>query len=223
MPIERLQAFYQKYYQPDNAMLVVAGKFDEPKALELIAGALRRRRPPDAHAAAHLHRGAHPGRRALGHAAPRGRRRASLVAVYHVPAGAHPDFAAIDVLAEHARRHAVRPALQGPGRDQEGRLAPMPTTCSLQDPGVLVFGAQIRDGQSVDAARERAPRRRWRTSGRTPFTDGGGRTRAKTSLLKQMRADRCNDSRALGHASCPSGRQRRLAAASSCTATASRP
>ena len=27
VPIERLQAFYRKYYQPDNAMLVVAGKF----------------------------------------------------------------------------------------------------------------------------------------------------------------------------------------------------
>ncbi|MCZ8353926.1 MAG: pitrilysin family protein [Cyclobacteriaceae bacterium] len=34
--IERLQAFYKKYYQPDNAVLIVAGKFDEPKTLELI-------------------------------------------------------------------------------------------------------------------------------------------------------------------------------------------
>src|SRR5690606_29149226 len=29
VPIERLRAFYRKYYQPDNAILVVAGKFDE--------------------------------------------------------------------------------------------------------------------------------------------------------------------------------------------------
>ena len=36
VPIERLQAFYRKYYQPDNAMLVIAGKFDEAKALELV-------------------------------------------------------------------------------------------------------------------------------------------------------------------------------------------
>src|SRR5262245_8659351 len=33
VPIESLQAFYRKYYQPDNVMLVVAGKFDEGKAL----------------------------------------------------------------------------------------------------------------------------------------------------------------------------------------------
>src|SRR6266851_1093512 len=36
MPIEHLQAFYRKYYQPDNAMVVVAGQFDEAKALAFI-------------------------------------------------------------------------------------------------------------------------------------------------------------------------------------------
>lgn len=33
---ERLRAFYQKYYQPDNATLIIAGKFDEKKAKEYI-------------------------------------------------------------------------------------------------------------------------------------------------------------------------------------------
>jgi zinc protease len=36
VPIERLQAFYHTYYQPDNAVLVVAGKFDEATALSLV-------------------------------------------------------------------------------------------------------------------------------------------------------------------------------------------
>ena len=35
--IENLQAFYRTYYQPDNAVLLIAGKFDEKKALDLIA------------------------------------------------------------------------------------------------------------------------------------------------------------------------------------------
>jgi zinc protease len=35
--IENLQAFYHLYYQPDNAVLLIAGKFDEAKALALIA------------------------------------------------------------------------------------------------------------------------------------------------------------------------------------------
>ncbi|KFC33393.1 peptidase M16 [Elizabethkingia anophelis] len=33
---DRLRTFYEKYYQPDNATLVVAGKFDEPKLLQYI-------------------------------------------------------------------------------------------------------------------------------------------------------------------------------------------
>ncbi len=36
VPIERLQGFYRKYYQPDNAVLVVAGKFDPETTLELV-------------------------------------------------------------------------------------------------------------------------------------------------------------------------------------------
>ena len=36
VPIERLQAFYRTYYQPDNAVLVVAGKIDEAKTLALV-------------------------------------------------------------------------------------------------------------------------------------------------------------------------------------------
>jgi len=32
----RLKLFYQKYYQPDNATLIVAGKFDEMKVLAQI-------------------------------------------------------------------------------------------------------------------------------------------------------------------------------------------
>ncbi|MCA9796744.1 MAG: insulinase family protein, partial [Candidatus Eremiobacteraeota bacterium] len=37
VPIERLQAFYHKYYQPDNAILMVAGKIDPEKTLALVA------------------------------------------------------------------------------------------------------------------------------------------------------------------------------------------
>src|SRR5512145_1510896 len=40
--IENLQAFYRTYYQPDNAVLIVAGRFDEAKALRWIADAFGR-------------------------------------------------------------------------------------------------------------------------------------------------------------------------------------
>jgi zinc protease len=37
--IENLQAFYRRYYQPDNAVLLVAGRFDEQKVKQWIAAA----------------------------------------------------------------------------------------------------------------------------------------------------------------------------------------
>ena len=36
VPIENLKAFYKKYYRPDNAVLMVTGKFDPAKTLALI-------------------------------------------------------------------------------------------------------------------------------------------------------------------------------------------
>lgn len=38
VPIANLAAFYRKYYQPDNATLLIGGKFDEKKTLALIGG-----------------------------------------------------------------------------------------------------------------------------------------------------------------------------------------
>ena len=37
VPIPRVQAFYQRHYQPDNAVLTVAGRVDEAKTLAMIA------------------------------------------------------------------------------------------------------------------------------------------------------------------------------------------
>ena len=36
VPAKNLRVFYQKYYQPDNVTLVIAGKFDKDKALALV-------------------------------------------------------------------------------------------------------------------------------------------------------------------------------------------
>ena len=36
VPADNLRVFYKKYYQPDNVTLVIAGKFEKDKALELV-------------------------------------------------------------------------------------------------------------------------------------------------------------------------------------------
>ena len=73
VPFDRLAAFYHKYYQPDNALLTVAGKFDSAKALAWIAESVRPDPSPHAQAGSTVHRRADAGRRTLRHLAPRGR------------------------------------------------------------------------------------------------------------------------------------------------------
>src|SRR5499425_3962951 len=40
VPIDRLAAFYRKYYQPDNAIVTIAGQIDPSKTLQMVASTL---------------------------------------------------------------------------------------------------------------------------------------------------------------------------------------
>jgi zinc protease len=102
VPIERLQAFYRKYYQPDNAMLVVAGNFDRDQALDLIVEKFAGITRPERTGAAILYPTYTAEPTQDGERSVTLRRVGDVqhtVSVYHMPAGAHPDYAAIDVLA----------------------------------------------------------------------------------------------------------------------------
>src|SRR3990167_2821132 len=97
VPIERLQAFYRKYYQPDNAVLLVSGRFDEAAALGLIERHFGNMpRPARALAATYTAEPTQDGERSVT------LRRAGEIqlvgALYHLPPGAHADFPAIDIL-----------------------------------------------------------------------------------------------------------------------------
>src|SRR6516165_4494189 len=98
VPIDKLQGFYKKYYQPDNAMVIVAGKFDEKKALEYINkyfGSIKK--PSRELDTTYTEEPAQDGERNVT------LRRVGTVgavgAVYHIPSGSHEDFPAIEVLA----------------------------------------------------------------------------------------------------------------------------
>ena len=97
VPATRLRKFYEKYYRPDNAMLVVAGKFDSEKALGWIRkyfGAIPR--PKSELDATYTQEPPQDGERFVT------LRRVGDVAVvgalYHICSGAHPDHASVDVL-----------------------------------------------------------------------------------------------------------------------------
>jgi zinc protease len=148
VPIENLHDFYTRFYQPDNTLLAVAGKFDPKKALEWIVkyfGPIPRPErqlnatwteepPQDGERTVHLRR--------VGSTAVVG-------AVYHIPAGSDPDFPAVEVLAQML------------GDEPSGRLYKSlvetkkaatiyADTFSLHDPGLLLILGRVSPGQNPE-------------------------------------------------------------------------
>jgi zinc protease len=157
VPIDRLQAFYRKYYQPDNSILVVAGKFDENKVLKLVAdkfGAIAK--PVRA-----LERGNMLFPTYTAEPVQDGEREVTLrrvgdvqvvMAAYHVPSVAHTDFPAVTVLA-----HVL--GTQPTGRLYKALVETKKVSFSgafagqFREPGVLIGQATLRKEQSLDDAR----------------------------------------------------------------------
>ncbi len=151
VPIARLQAFYHKYYQPDNAVLLVSGRFDEAAALGLIEhdfGVLPR--PARKLIPTYTVEPTQDGERSVT------LRRAGEVqlvgALYHLPPGSHADFPAIDILVTaltkvpggRLQRALVRTGKASAvyGGDEQ-----------LRDAGYAYFGASLGKDLSLDAAR----------------------------------------------------------------------
>ena len=98
VPIERLRAFYRLWYRPENAVLVVAGKFDPAKTLALIHqkfGSIQN--PETPMPAVYTREPAQDGERTVTLRRVGDLQVAALA--YHIPAGSHADFAALEVLA----------------------------------------------------------------------------------------------------------------------------
>jgi len=144
VPVDRLRAFYRKYYQPDNAMVIVAGKFKPDHALSLITkyfGAIpapkRKLRdtyteepPQDGERIVTLRREGDV---------------AVVGAVYHICAGPHADYPPIAVLEDVFTSEpsgVLYTALVKSKRAARisGSVYP------LHDPGTLEFLANVSEG-----------------------------------------------------------------------------
>jgi zinc protease len=152
VPVPALRAFYQKYYQPDNAVLVVSGKFDDKTALATIErtfGAIPR--PARVLQQSYTVEPVQDGERTVTL-----RRNGDLHAfgvAYHTVGGASPDFpavqAAIDVLTRQPSGRLYKKLV-------EGRLAAGVSGYQLmfRDPYVAYFSARIRDGKNLDTVEQ---------------------------------------------------------------------
>ena len=188
VPVGNLREFYRRFYQPDNAVLVIAGKFDSEKTLGLVNeyfGSIPR--PARRLNQTWTEEPAQDGERLVTI------RRVGEVPmaglVYHIPAGSHPDFAAVDVLttamaSEPSGRLYERLVKRGQAASVYG------TRFALHDPGMAMFigeaaqgvdGADLLQGmaEAVEAVTEK------------PFTDEEVE-RAKQELLKRRELSAAN-------------------------------
>jgi len=151
VPIERLQAFYRQYYQPDNATLIVSGRFDPaqtlswierefgiiPKPQRLLPRFYTVEPPQDGERTVTLERVANT---------------RILTVLYHAPAAAHPDHAALRVLANvlaDTPNGRLYQALVKAGKATSVNGG----SWGLHDAGTVNFGASLRKEDDPQAAR----------------------------------------------------------------------
>lgn len=97
VPNERLLNWYETYYQPDNAMLIVAGRFDQAKAFKAIADTFGKLpRPKRTLPTTYTVEPTQDGEKSV--TVRRVGGAPVLMVGYHVPAGTDPDYASIDLL-----------------------------------------------------------------------------------------------------------------------------
>lgn len=150
--IENLQAFYRKYYQPDNAVLMVAGKFDEAetlKKIERIFGAIPK--PTRVLQDEWTEEPVADGPRTF---EIRRAGEMTVVAVgYRIPAALHPDAQLInlgaDVLGDTPRGR-LHKALVETGLATQVFAWPMPA----HDPGLAMFGAMLPKDADIEKAKK---------------------------------------------------------------------
>ena len=182
VPIGRLQAFYRNYYQPDNAVLLISGRFDEATALRLVERHFGKiARPKRALPATYTTEPTQDGERSVT------LRRAGEVqlvgTMYHIPPGAHADYPALDILitaltkVPGGRLHRALvesgKASRIYGREQQ-----------LREAGYAYFGASLGKEQPLDAARD-ALIATVESIAATPITDDEVE-RARTQLVNDI-------------------------------------
>ncbi len=180
--IPRLQAFYRKYYQPDNAVLLVAGRIDEAKTLSLVNqlfGPIPR--PKRTLEKTYTVEPTQDGERSVTVRRVGG---TPLVAAgYHLPARSDPTSAAVG-LAIHILSNTPSGRLHRALVDTKLASDVFGVPFGALDPGFVIFGAELPAGGKVDPALEVLLNTVEHTAG-APFT-AIELDRAKAEALKEF-------------------------------------
>jgi zinc protease len=168
--MDKLQGFYHKYYQPDNAVLMVAGKVDEPQIVALVNQYFAKiPRPSRTLTPTYTVEPVQDGERLT--VVRRVGETQAIFVVYHTPDGSHPDEPVLDVLANVMGE-------QSSGRlykalvDNKKAARVFGNAMQFNEPGLIMFAAMLNKTDSLDDARntmldtiagvvKEPPRKKW--------------------------------------------------------------
>ena len=151
VPVENLRAFYRKYYQPDNVVMIVTGRFKEERGLELVnkyLGAIPR--PERKLTAAYTIEPPQDGERKV--ELRRVGKIGSVMAAYHVPAAGHKDYAPLTILASVLSEDKVG-LLQQKLVESDIATSVFARSDNAHDPGLFSVSVQPSEGY-LEQARE---------------------------------------------------------------------
>jgi len=98
VPVDRLEGFYHKYYRPDNAVAIIAGKIDETKTLQFVADSLGKiPRPSTPVEQTYTVEPPQDGERYV--ELKRVGQNPEVIVAYHSVAAGHPDSVVLQVMA----------------------------------------------------------------------------------------------------------------------------
>lgn len=189
VPMDQLHAFYDRYYQPDNAVLIIAGKFDRERALRLVREKFGSIPSPDRDGEGSLAPDytEEPPQRGPREVTVRGvGDNQHLLALYHTPSGSHPDAAAVDllghVLANEPSGRLYQALVETGKASDVGAV-----DYQLEDPGMFRLTVEVRKEDALEEA-ERTFLAVMDSLRRHPPTD---------EEVERARADRLRDMRLL--------------------------
>ncbi len=152
VPIENLQAFYKKYYQPDNAVLTVSGKIDEAKTLVLINEYFGKvAKPSRVLPKSYTTEPTQDGERFV-----ELRRTGDVqmvMAAYHIMPGSHADYPVMEVLTEVLSTEPNGKLYKNLVNTKKAS-SEFGFSFELFDPGIVLFGAEVLKEKSLDEARK---------------------------------------------------------------------
>jgi zinc protease len=152
VPIGNLAVFYQKYYQPDNAVVIIAGQMDESKSLAMVMSTLGAiPKPQRKLTQPYTSEPTQEGERFV--TLRRVDDIQAIMAVYHIPAALHPDIAALNVMAQVLGAPQTGRLYKALVDNKKAVSAGM-SAGGMHDPGFAFAFVQLKPEQSIDDAQQ---------------------------------------------------------------------